>query len=392
MPEEAEGRICCRAPDLINAILSQVVVLPPKLSADDADGVPNGRRQIRVRYRVLDGAHAKPLPADDREIKVAFAPLAENAADIALSFPGQHEGKHWYNVNPSDFSKRIRKVLHEMSAAGTHIVAFPECAIRSDLLPDLRAAIKAQAKNSSIVLVVAGISSATDNNRHRSRNHVVLLDERGNIVLTHDKLMRWNLRNWERENFDLVCDGITDNERLYENILPGEELEIAELPGLARLVVLICADMNASEPADWIRRNMKLDWTFAPLLDSETELIRWIGRDSERAARIARSRVVVVNSLSLQQRYVVAKHLTNTESGVALFMDGREAPLRYMVTRLPLQGHPDKWQSRTWDRANWELVPPPWHESWFRAPDSVPPCQRCRWFAAGAAASGDRQG
>jgi predicted amidohydrolase len=384
--EEAGGQ-CCRAPDLVNAILNQVAVLPPKLRADDPDGGLDGKREIAVRYRVFDGFGRKPLPVDDREIKVAFAPLTESATEITVNFPGEHEGRRWYDVIPDDFGERIRKVFREMCAEGAHIVVFPECTIRQDLLPDLRAAVRAQAKDSSIVLVVAGISSPVDNKGHYSRNHVVVLDERGNIVLSHDKLMRWNLKKWERDNYGLVCRGVSDDERVYENILPGEELQIVELPGLARMVVLICADMNAGEPGDWLRRNMQLDWTFAPLLDSETQLARWIGKDSERAARIARSRVVVINSMSLQQRYLATKRQMDAESGVALFMDGREAPLRYTETRLPLDGLPGKWQTRNWDRADWKPVPPPWHEGWFRVPPTPGsvPCQTCRWFAGGSA-------
>src|ERR1700741_645168 len=126
--------------------------------------------------------------------------------------------------------------------------------------PVWRARLQRRGPKSDLRLVVAGTSPQSWSSGDPPGNEALLLNHRGQIIGRQRKLHRWNLNLEIRKQYALLAPGLADVDLLYEHISPGEEVEIIEHSQLGRLAVMICEDLGRTQPGQWLRANMFLDW------------------------------------------------------------------------------------------------------------------------------------
>jgi predicted amidohydrolase len=270
-----------------------------------------------------------------------------------------------YLVQPADLSARVDRIVDAALGSGATILVMPEMVLSKDALATLRTAIRLRVAdyaeaNRSLPPLRWTFAGVVEPQGDGVRNYVVVLDAEGEPVAEQDKFSRWNLTEDEQRQYALVPDGETPPAMLYEAIEPASHACILELPGLGRVVVLICADMDVPQPGDWLFANSGLDWTYAPIMDRTRVPNRrrgsvgpWIVKRAHRAACMSQARVIVTNSMALT--FMVnetnsARRLTYpeaTECHVALLLDGAEEDVVHHSVIVPMAAQ-DVAEARTW--------------------------------------------
>ncbi|MBY0393828.1 MAG: hypothetical protein K2Q27_11255 [Novosphingobium sp.] len=232
---------------------------------------------------------------------------------------------------------------------------------------------------------------------YSGENYFLIIDGHGSIIklpftseaARQDKICRWNLsiRDQRRYGFDrqppasvalppVIKEGITEAQSVY----------IFDISGFGRLVCLICASLEHNQPADWLVQNARPDWVYAPVMDSSTglgetnssPLEKWTVRRAVRAACLSRGRVIVANSMALQEYENIEnenpahpdgssklepRRSRNDSPGVALMIDGRSEELLHRVSEANIPAKAD-------DRSPIILVEK-WGEAWEVLPTIV---------------------
>ena len=167
------------------------------------------------------------------------------------------------------------------------------------------------------------------------------------MLLEQDKLSHWNLGEAAQSRFGLLGKYPVP---LLEDTQPGNSITIAELPGLGRLLTLICADLSANQPGDWIAENIGIDWLHAPIMDGSScwtqPRVQWAIRRAERAAG-AGTAAVVTNSMALTfwNNQVIARESAKdaaypyriyTECGIALAVLPRADSIKMQHVTEPM--------------------------------------------------------
>jgi predicted amidohydrolase len=300
--------------------------------------------------------------------------------------------------------------------ACANIIIFPEMAVSANTLERIKNAAKelGMMSDSPLRLVVAGttpVPSHPGNDAGRPYNQGVLINHRGEEIGRQRKLHRWDLNNDSRVTYgvrppDDDIDDLKKNERLYENIEPGDEMQILESPWLGRMAVLICESLARTKPGMEVLENLWLDWLFTPVLDGSLEPRRWAGQASFDKARAGRCRVVVANSMALTLAANNAKETIEKEGrevptslenypvrnvGVGLCIDtlenGQAPRCRVVRSWLPKERSDDRFaasEAVPWDPDAWENLDLRQPDELTRRPPGV--SGRVRGARAGAEA------
>lgn len=321
-------------------------VLPSRIEAsapDDGHGPP---REVELQY--VNGPIGLSIQNRTQPHRILVAPVLEAEAEVTITVSS---GK--YFVRPSDLPDRIKDLVDAAFDAEGSILFMPEMALSKASFECLCFALaKKHGERSRIDSKVPHLAYAIvgviEESAGLSRNFVAVLSGSGEILAQQDKLSRWDLdpeaQRWlglGHENEDLA-------DKVEEGIVPAPSVNLVELPGLGRLMVLICADMNIGEPGDFLYVNGGVDWVYAPIMDRTWRLQRngkqegWIVERSLRAATATRGNVVVTNSIPL----TAICNRTNKERGkpfapatscqIALLIDGRDDSLSNAPLEIPL--------------------------------------------------------
>jgi hypothetical protein len=348
-----------------NSLLQNCVWLPPFIPCGHPDGTDRPLRQVSAGYVPIGDIYKpQPLPLHD-DLKVTVAPLAETAhcAEVIITDDGAH-----YLVAPAFSIDRVKAAILQSFKEGSHILLFPEMTIDSDWLPELAVFIKKTRRanrKSSLRYILLGTTSKPADGRV-GQNFVSIIDGAGTIITSlltadaarQDKICRWNLNTGDqrRFGFDRRPHGTPPLEPIVrENIIEASKVFVFDILGFGRLICLICASLDHNQPADWLVQNAQPDWIYAPVMDSSTglgatgssPLAKWTVRRAIRAACLSRSRVIVSNSMALQQMENVENQLAfmpdgspkpgptyipDIKPGIALMIDSRGDDLRHVVT------------------------------------------------------------
>ncbi|MEI9850332.1 MAG: nitrilase-related carbon-nitrogen hydrolase [Sphingomonas sp.] len=310
-------------------IFKSIIVIPTHIAATEPDDCAIvGRREVALDYRIVRAIHMGKAPAvvpagqpsEQKPFIVGFAPLGQARDDIAIEDLIE-DSLRWYDAQPIDLGARAAQAVEALCKAGANVIIFPEATMHASAHASLRAAIAEFGYRSQLRLVIAG-STPRDNRGGKPFNEAILYDARGAEIGRQSKLHRWNLDEGQRRPLGLAPDMPAD-QKLFERITPGDSVTIFEMPGLGRLVVMICEDLSRSEPGAFLRSNLMLDWVFTPILDKSIESWRWMAQEfGKRAAQTGRCRVAVGNSLSLTHRLIEAGILPReTPCGAAVCID-----------------------------------------------------------------------
>lgn len=343
---------------LFAGLLSYVAFIPSSVLGDDVDDPATGpKRKLRVKYRQLP---ALPLSGRDqgRPLRISVAPVLQDPIDADLHFSSP-DGTG-YGVTPTSKPGRLQEVLERARVDGTELLLMPEMAVADCDLPTLadsieqtgRAYVQINREASPLRYVLAGLAGPSSGPGQHHRNRLVILDgTSGAEVAYQSKLFRWNLEDYKQKRYGLPQPVRGYLPLCMEDIEAGDELWVLDLDGIGRLATLICADVSADQPGDWLFTNANLDWFNAPIMDQSTRwgvngskaLDQWIAGRAHRAACATGARVIVTNSMLLSQKVNeanVSAGVTNfplfAKVEVGLLVDGSEGAPAYQSLEVPI--------------------------------------------------------
>ena len=330
------------SPPELRAFFDHLVYLRPYVRAahPDREGTTSELLPVRVAGISYNDTVAYDL---DEPIRVGYIPLAEQEHDIGFRFSTRGE-RCWYHVDPRPRTEQLLGALECLVKSGAHLIVVPETSAPLSALPAVSGLLAGLADypGNKVRAVIAGLAELRGEDGSRPQNLAVVLDRRGREIGRQHKLTRWNIGASHIARYkldDLAPPGVTT---LYEDIDQGKEMVVFDLPGLGRTVIHICADMQAAEPANSIRRAIWLDWSISPLMDASLEFDKanWAFKRAVEAARTGRTRTVNAASMALTQRRNrynnAAGRDENTDSGVLFVLDGRYDGIRGTLVKMPL--------------------------------------------------------
>lgn len=316
----------------LRAYLQFTSMVPADLPASSPDGGAGPDRRIRLRQIGVDPS--VPVPDREEAHRILVAPMLHGADEVELT-----RAEKLYHVAPSDQVERVRAVVDAVYSHRGSVLFTPEMAMSDVTYAAMREVLRerhreACADGALPVLAYAIVGVMSTAGPH-PRNFVAILSASGDVLAEQDKISRWDLTPGEQLWLGLGSDGDPLPDRLEESIVPAEEVRVIDLPGLGRLLVLICADMNIDEPGDFLFVNGGVNWVYAPIMDRTWLPVRtgpetsWILKRALRAAGASKGNVVVTNSMPL----TTICNVTNAARGdrwpaattchVALMLDGR---------------------------------------------------------------------
>jgi predicted amidohydrolase len=345
--------------ELPNAVTSpwdafkSLIVTPTEIKATDPDN-PLQSRAVRFSYRFVDPTVLRAVEVDWIPI-IGFAPLAEALDDLDIRLVEQ-DGKHWYDAQVRDLSSRVAAAIQALCEAGANLIIFPEMVVHPEALNALKGAIATHGPSSQLRLVLAGTSRQPSGGA-RPYNEARLFNHRGTEIGRQRKLHRWNLPHDLRDRYGLQHASLHQTADLFEFIIPGEEVIVIEQTQFGRMAVMICEDLARSEPGQWLRQRMLLDWLLTPILDGSMHPSRWMAQRGSNAALGGRCRVIVANSFSLTHRqntqHKKAGWATLSDCGVGLCIDIVGGKARYCLEHLPLRGRSSAVRTIRWNPEDW---------------------------------------
>ena len=337
-------------------------VLPPLIEASDPDD-KSKTRSVSLAYRRFDNTQLRlPASHESWRPKVGFVPLAQHPGDLTLELSADAEGQ-WYDARAKDLSDRAAGAVAELCKQGAEIIILPEMVVHPNGVDAIRAAVAKHGPPNQLRLVLAG-TWRSPNSAGKPHNEAIILDHRGNEIGRQRKLHRWNLDAPLCDRFDIRTPApLLPPNVLREFIEPGVEVLVLDTP-FGRIAVMICEDLGRSEPGNWLRNHVLLDWLFTPILDSSIEPRRWMADAGGRAALFERCRVVIANSVALTHILNDANKrggsqfpaVTDCGIGICLDVSGKKAS--YHIERSEISGSPRDFALVEWAPEAWRDFEP----------------------------------
>lgn len=321
-------------------------VLPRRIEAsapDDGRGPP---REVELQY--VTSPTGLSIQNRTQSHRILVAPVLEAEGEVAIELSS---GK--YFVRPLDLPDKIDALVDAAFNAEGSVLFMPEMALSKVSFDRLCSALAKEhgewsRVNGRVPHLAYAIVGVIEDDADSSRNYVAVLSGSGDILARQDKMSRWDLNPEAQRWLGLGHDDDDLADVIEEAIVPAPSVNLIELPGLGRLMVLICADMNIGEPGDFLYVNGGVDWVYAPIMDRTWRLQRdgtqegWIVERSLRAAKATKGNVVVTNSIPL----TAICNRTNKARGkpfapsdscqIALLIDGRDDSLSNARLEIPL--------------------------------------------------------
>ena len=296
------------------------------------------------------------LPVAGAEEIVGVAPIAQDEHD--LTFVTSERGLGCYlDARPGDSDKTKSRTIATVGTllhGGARLIALPELAVDAETVGTVRANIRPGDHDGARVLVLGtGLSQETCGTKLQLRyNEAVVCDGRGRLLFRQRKLHHYSMAAARMRQCAIVPERDVAH---VENSASGDELHICDLPGMGRLMVLICEDFAQPHPGRDVARRLSPDWIVTPILDVAITEGRWTHQKAFSLDTI--SKIVVSGSTTLSVRAAKLAQLDqlNEATGVAMFYDGRSAAASHIVTKGCLNGA-DACALVAWDSPSWRRV------------------------------------
>jgi len=286
------------------AMLDVCVFLPASITACDPDdeiGAVSTRRVALSFKRFPSDEPSLPWPLDD--LRIAVAPVAEAETDASIWVEGDR-----YSIHPEIPLARLEALISLALTGGAHLLLMPEMTVDEQHLMHFAASFRRLRRQSALAsptempslrMALIGVIARPSGAGAAHRNYIAVVNGRGEILFTQDKLSHWNLYEPAQSRFGLSRKGYAVP--LREDTVPGSKIVVAEFDGLGRIMALICADMSQNMPGDWIADHIGLDWLYAPIMDGSTCWAQggapWIIGRAARSCAQAGTTVIVTNSM-----------------------------------------------------------------------------------------------
>ncbi|WP_374386496.1 hypothetical protein [Brevundimonas sp.] len=287
------------------------------LKVVDLDSFREDDRRLEVTVRVIDQSVDAGVP-HRRERKasevVTFVPLAEAGADLRPEVI-RDGGTVYLDVLKGAKYDPSAALLKAVAAnPDSDILIAPELAVDDQDLETVAQSLPTLG-GSAARLIIAGSGLTADGPVEEGRpfNRAAALNANGRLLWEHRKVSAYAMH--EETAKGLEIPGVDGAVKLMERITWSDAVDIADLDGLGRCLMLICQDLQMSV-VDQLLDAFRPDWVLVPILDTGTSLNRWPARRARDLATRGETRFVVVSSLAMNNWRSVP--FTGQEMGVAI--------------------------------------------------------------------------
>ena len=288
-------------------------------------------------------------------LRVALIPLAERADDLELKTSDKYGGRLFVRPREDELARRAGDALRQAESEGAHLALFPEFAVSPAINQAIGKTIReifADAggePNLRLVVAGSGLTDMTHDESGLPFNESTVYGHGGRELWRQQKLNHYavpkrTVKSWDVEDVDAV--------EYREAFHQGRELHVVD-SALGRMTVLICQDLWEDEPSHRLVSQLRPDWIFCPVMDSEIQVGRWSHQRAYPLADRYGVSTVVANSLTLAKRLKPKVRKVK----IGLCVDGDNA-FRHLLVRVKVPGVRAKkpalvlidWQVDEWEK------------------------------------------
>ncbi|WP_289241689.1 hypothetical protein [Delftia sp.] len=243
------------------------------------DGVTSGTRRIGQEV-----VCAIPIALERSEIEAKMV-RRNNTSYVEFSASD--------NLDPGN------KVIDAVSHASKEINALLDISIGSEFLINCDVADSLINKRNSSRLFLLGSGASKDVSEiGQPWNEAIVVNDVGKELWRQRKI--WPASVDGKRAVDFQVKGVQPGgPQLFEDICAGDSIEIVDIEGLGRCVILICQDFTAKPLSQTLIRNYQPDWIFAPILDRGFAVGNWFHQYALHYSGFSKSRMIGVTSIAL---------------------------------------------------------------------------------------------
>jgi hypothetical protein len=285
--------------------------------------VPHPRTGRSLRF-VTPSPSKFSLTDGDGVDKVGFAPIAEDRDDLVFSTCDRGSSPYLDTRPSSAISSRMAEVVESLLDRGAGTILLPELVADHISLQELRRRLSSRSGGKTALIVCgSGASSIVDPATGRPHNEAVVMTADGRVLGQQRKLHLFRMAASRMKECAIDCEPGHENRGHIEDAAAGQELIVYDLFGLGRVMVLICEDLQQSDPGGDTALASRPDWILTPVLDVPQEVGRWTHQRAYEIGRKTYSRVVVSCSATLGVRQRSAAKLSDCpDIAIGVCMDG----------------------------------------------------------------------
>lgn len=277
--------------------------------------------------------------------KVTFVPVAQKSQHLNTIERIEHD-RHYFDYSVSDARNVPECLSYVLGKIGfSDIVMAPELMIKESLVEDI---INRTLEHSNAFRIfVLGSGSTEENDGVQTWNQSTVINGSGAIILRQRKIWQAGLDETKAKLHGLN----TINGRLVmEDNCSGEEVNVVDIDGFGRCMVLICQDLEARPLSDDLIRLYQPDWIFSPILDTGVEIGRWMHQRAYNLSALSQSRFLISSSTALAHR----QNKPNVACGMAIGPKDKTAHDKSRVCEIAVceEGCDPGFASLTW-REDW---------------------------------------
>jgi hypothetical protein len=259
-----------------------------KLSERD---MPIGVNFKYIGTNLLDGV--EPICNPGRE-RISFVPIAETVRDLEIK-PITLNNKIFAKYGPSATLAGGQRIIDALSQHGRHeLTVAPELVMSPDQTAYVQDGLRMA--NTAPNLLLLGTQNSEDNENGQPFNEALLVNSMGTLLSRQRKI--WPASIPAARARELKLCGDNDHSSVSENNASSREIDIIDIDGFGRVVVLICQDFMLEVAYNLIAR-LQPDWVLVPILDHNLDCGRWAHRRALAISETAQSRFVSVTSTAL---------------------------------------------------------------------------------------------
>lgn len=254
-------------------------------------------RVISIDMKVIgtDAMRGVPGSASIGRERIQFIPLAEAKDDLSFT-THDRSGKPVIDVRPNiDTPQRLLEALS--NCASIDIAFAPELTIPSSGEAQIREGIAALGMEAPrITLAGSGLSEVTSE-CGRSWNEARVFGRGGILLWRQRKIWPYGMDQQTAVGYGFNDPGV--EEMLMEDIAGHSRIEVVDIDGFGRCVILICQDIQAQPVVDEILIRYQPDWVLTPVLDPGVRKSGWAHQRTDAISKKVQSRILVGSSLTL---------------------------------------------------------------------------------------------
>lgn len=244
---------------------------------------------------LLTGVEPIAKPGNER---IAFIPVAEGAADLDICMIERGGNPH-IHYGPAAAFAGGQRLADALTTLGGHDIAVaPELVMN----PDQTALVqeKLRTASGSPRFVLLGTGNSAEHMEGMAFNEAVLVNSVGSELWRQRKVWPAKLGPSEASKLGL-CETGTGTHYPEDNA-SGQDLQLVDIDGFGRVLVLICQDLKSPAIAPLVQASQP-DWILVPILADNLAQGRWAHRQALAISENAQSRFVGVTSSTLAHRY-----------------------------------------------------------------------------------------